>query len=212
MTRFRSGLTFANVVSVLALFVALGGSATAAVLITGKQVKNGSLTGVDVKNSSLTGGDLKNNSVGNLDIKDGDLLAKDFKPGQLPAGPPGPQGQQGEPGIKGDTGTARAYALVNSDGTLVAAKTKNVVQVTRPFEGSYCVVLPAGVDATKVEGTVSPNYVSAPFLPIAQINTDRSHCGAANAIKVQTSRVAQDTGTKAIHEDPENSSFFIIVP
>jgi hypothetical protein len=101
MSRIRTRVSYANVVATLALFVALGGSATAALLITGKQVKNGSLTGVDVKNSSLTGGDVKNDSIGNIDIKDGDLLASDFKPGQLPAGAQGPQG---EPGAKGDPG------------------------------------------------------------------------------------------------------------
>jgi hypothetical protein len=62
-------------VSVLALFVALGGSATAALLVTGKNVKDGSLTGADIKN----------NSVASADVKDGALLAKDFKRGQLPA-------------------------------------------------------------------------------------------------------------------------------
>lgn len=89
MSRISSRLTFANVVSVLALFVALGSSATAAVLITGKNVKN----------NSLTGADIKNNSIASADVKDRSLLAKDFKPGQLVSGAPGPQGP------KGDTGT-----------------------------------------------------------------------------------------------------------
>lgn len=95
MARVRLRLTFANVISVLALFVALGGSATAAILITGKNVKNGSLTGADIKDDS----------VGGVDIKDGDLLAKDFAAGQLPTGAPGPKGETGEPGPKGDPGS-----------------------------------------------------------------------------------------------------------
>src|SRR3954454_23371141 len=36
-----------------AVFIALAGSATAAVLITGKNVKDGTLTGKDIKNSSV---------------------------------------------------------------------------------------------------------------------------------------------------------------
>ena len=82
LAKLRNRLTFANVVSVLALFVALGGSSYAAIKVTGKNVKDSSLTGKDIKNSSLTSSDVKNRS----------LLSKDFKTGQLPAGPRGPGG------------------------------------------------------------------------------------------------------------------------
>lgn len=79
LSQLRTRLTYANVVSTLCLFMVLGGSAFAAVTITGKNVKNSSLTGKDIKNSSLTTSDVKNRS----------LLSKDFKQGQLPAGPRG---------------------------------------------------------------------------------------------------------------------------
>jgi hypothetical protein len=72
----------ATFVAYLALFVALGGSSYAAITVTGKNVKNGSLTGKDVKNSSLTTSDVRNRT----------LLARDFKRGQLPAGQQGPKG------------------------------------------------------------------------------------------------------------------------
>jgi hypothetical protein len=112
LARLRPRLTFANVVSVMALFVALGGSATAAVvLITGKQVKNGSLTGID----------LKNNSVGSVDVKDGDLLAKDFKAGQLPSGlgGAGPKGDTGAQGPKGDAGAQGQQGIQGEAGPLL---------------------------------------------------------------------------------------------
>jgi hypothetical protein len=76
-----------------AVFIALGGSSYAALVVTGKNVKNSSLTGRDVKNSSLT----------TLDVKNRSLLAADFKPGQLPAGA---QGARGETGLKGDPGVS----------------------------------------------------------------------------------------------------------
>jgi len=152
MSRFRSRLTFANVVSVLALFVALGGSATAAVLITGKNVKDGTLTGKDIKN----------NSVGSVDVKDGDLLTKDFKPGQLvagapgatgPQGPQGPQGPKGDKGDKGDPGTpgtdgtngtngtdgapaTKYWAVINADGT-VARSSEALTVVHTAATGAY---------------------------------------------------------------------------
>jgi hypothetical protein len=89
LAKLRRRLTFANVVSVIALFVALGGSSYAAIKVTGKNVKNSSLTGADIKNSSLTSSDVKNRS----------LLARDFKAGQLPAGPRGADGQNGTNGF-----------------------------------------------------------------------------------------------------------------
>jgi hypothetical protein len=68
----------------LGVFIALGGTSYAALTITGRNVKDGSL--------------------GSRDIKDGRLLAKDFKAGQLPAGPQGAAGVQGDAGPTGPTG------------------------------------------------------------------------------------------------------------
>lgn len=91
MRRIRSHLTYANVVSTLCLFVVLGGSAYAGVLLTGKDVKDGSLTGADVKNGSIR----------SADVGDGSLTATDFRAGALPAGL---RGDKGDPGVKGDPG------------------------------------------------------------------------------------------------------------
>jgi hypothetical protein len=53
------------VVACLALFVALGGTAIAAApLITGKQIKNGSVTGLDLRNNSVRGADVVESSLG----------------------------------------------------------------------------------------------------------------------------------------------------
>src|SRR4051794_36712417 len=87
----------AIVVAFLALFVALSGTSlghgaisAAKQLISGKQIKNGSVTGADVR--------------------DGSLRAKDFKAGQVKAGPPGAQGPAGP---KGDTGTVDTSLFLN---------------------------------------------------------------------------------------------------
>lgn len=74
----------AMVVALIALMVAMGGTATAARLITSAQIKNNTVSSADVKNNSL--------------------LKKDFKAGQLPAGAQGPQGPKGETGSTGATG------------------------------------------------------------------------------------------------------------
>ena len=87
----------------LALAVGLAGSATAAKLITGSDIKNGSLTSADVKNGSLTARDLSRATRDGLAGAEGDTGA---------AGPQGPAGQKGDSGAagpqgpKGDTGAA----------------------------------------------------------------------------------------------------------
>jgi hypothetical protein len=60
----RKHLRFANVVSLAALFVALGGTSYAALTITGKQVKNRSLTAKDVKRNTLGGSEIKEAKLG----------------------------------------------------------------------------------------------------------------------------------------------------
>jgi type VI protein secretion system component Hcp len=79
-------LSYANVASTLCLFMLLGGSAYAAVKITGKDVKNGSLSGADIRDHSLR--------------------ARDFKAGELPAGPKGDPGRDGAAGAPGPSVSA----------------------------------------------------------------------------------------------------------
>ncbi len=111
----RSRITYANLVSTLALFVALGGTSYAALTITGREVKNGSLTGKDVKNNSLASADIRGIRSG--DVTDGSLLARDFKGGQLPAGQTGEKGARGDSGPAGATGPSGATGPTGPEGT-----------------------------------------------------------------------------------------------
>ena len=92
-SRFRPRLTFANVTSLLALFVALGGTGAYAV---------DKLDGDDIEKRSIPGDRLEKGGVQSKEVSN--LLAKDFKEGQLPAGPTGPQGPTGATGPQGPPG------------------------------------------------------------------------------------------------------------
>jgi len=63
----------AMAVALIALFVALGGGAYAAIVVTGANVKNASLTGVDFKKRSLHGSKLRADSIGGGSIKESTL-------------------------------------------------------------------------------------------------------------------------------------------
>ena len=94
LSRLRSHLTYANVVSSLCLFIVLGGgTAYAAKTIGSKQIANNSVQGKDIKNGSITGKDVRKKS----------LTARLFRAGQLPRGATGPQGPAGPQGAAGAT-------------------------------------------------------------------------------------------------------------
>jgi hypothetical protein len=157
LDRLRRRLSYANVVASLALFIALGGTGYAAVTITSKNVRDGSLTGKDIKNGS----------VASADVKDGSLLSKDFKAGQLPAGArgaPGAAGAPGAPGDKGDAGTAgtaRAFAFVNSDGSVDETRSKGVADANVAGLGNTYTFTGLGFTPTNVVVTPLESFRDA---------------------------------------------------
>ncbi len=125
-----------DVIALLALFVALSGSAYA----IGKKT-------VGTKQ-------LKPNAVTSPKVKNASLLGKDFAPGQLPVGPQGPQGAPGQPGTASSPAGAVSFfnlAACPSGWTeLVAAR------------GRYIVGLPAGGALAGTVGTALTNLENRP--------------------------------------------------
>lgn len=77
-------------IGLLALFLALSGSAYAATL----------------PRNSVGTAQLKRNAVTSAKVRDGSLLSSDFRAGQLPQGPTGPRGLTGATGATGAAGPA----------------------------------------------------------------------------------------------------------
>lgn len=153
----RRRLRFANVVACVALFVALGGTGYAALTVTGKNVRNGSLTGADIRNSSIA----------SADVRDRSLLSKDFRSGQLPSGAPGVRGPQGPAGPTGDRGdpgapgSARAYAFVDSDGSVDESRSKGVADANVSAVGNTYCFSALGFTPVNVMVTVLESYRDA---------------------------------------------------
>ncbi|HEY8815154.1 MAG TPA: hypothetical protein VIP57_08630 [Candidatus Dormibacteraeota bacterium] len=103
-----TGFTFANVISSLALFLALGGA--------------GAWAATSLPASSVGTAQLKNGAVTAKKVRRGSLLASDFKSGQLPTGATGatgavgPQGATGPRGLQGDTGDRGAQGAQGETG------------------------------------------------------------------------------------------------
>ena len=96
----------ALVISLIALFMALGGTGYAAVKLPknsvgSKQIKKDAVTTTKVKNGSLTAGDLRKSSRLALKGQIGDR------------GPAGAAGATGAPGAKGDTGNRGPAGATN---------------------------------------------------------------------------------------------------
>jgi hypothetical protein len=106
----------AMVVALVALFMALGGSAYALV-ITGASIKNGSITGKDIKSRSIAGTDIAKNRVGGNAVKESSL-------GTVPS-------------ASLADGLTR-FAVVTGDG--VSARSRGVGSVTRTSAGRYQVI------------------------------------------------------------------------
>jgi hypothetical protein len=106
-------LSPAFVVAMIALFIALGGTATAAgvALITGKQIKDGSIGLADLSPKAKAG-------------------LKGARGAQGPIGPMGPAGVAGPTGPTGGFNPAKIVYRVGADTTIVAGSASNALSVS----------------------------------------------------------------------------------
>lgn len=157
------------IVALVALSVALGGTGYAA---------------IKLPSNSVGTKQLKRNAVTGSKVRDHSLLVKDFASGQIPKGPAGSPGQAGVQGAKGDqgvAGSALAFAHVNSDGTLDAARSKNVDATSKsPALGYYCIhttvtvkhaVATLDFDNGEVSVGFSDSFTSCPANTTAVVRT-----------------------------------------
>jgi hypothetical protein len=139
MTRFRRFIPSpAMAVALLALFMAMGGSAYALVVTSGS-IKNNTIRSADVRNRALLGKDMRPNGVGGGAIKESTL-------GTVP-------------GAFIAHGSAR-YAVVNSAGQGVRGR--GTTSVARTAEGRYQVIFDANVRGCGYYATVGDPSASAP--------------------------------------------------
>ena len=116
------------VVALVALFLSLTGGAYAAIVVTGNNVKDGSLTGRDIQDRSLTSKDFKASGLSERTGKDGargPAGATGATGAQGPKGDPGPGGAAGPAGPAGNAGAAAVAVSDLPDKTLAPGEQAN---------------------------------------------------------------------------------------
>lgn len=155
MSKLRPRLTYANVASSLALFLAVsGGTAIAAATIGTSDIQRGAVTTSRIAPQAVTGGKIRNNTITSRDVRNGSLQSSDFAEGELPEGPQGPAGPQGPQGPAGPAGPggATATGVVSESGSLVYGKGVAAVSVGGP--GVYTVTFNQNVSECPAVATI----------------------------------------------------------
>ena len=161
MRRLRDHLTYANVMSTIAVFTAMSGIAWAAVTLPknsvgSKQLKSNAVTSPKIKNGQVTGADAKDNTFTGTDINEGSL-------GQVPSAASATNATNAADAAQlagagpGTYNIGRAYAYVNEEGGIEPGRSRNVVSADKPASttGLYCVTLASGIDLSSVAPIVS---------------------------------------------------------
>lgn len=158
MRKLRQRLTYANVASSIALFLAVsGGTALAASQIRTSQIRPGAITSSRLSNNAVTASkiragavgasEIRSNSITGDEVRNGSLQASDFASGSLPAGPAGPQGPPGPAGSG-----AGISGVVSPAGTLVYGT--GVAGVSVAGSGVYTVTFNQNVSQCPAVATV----------------------------------------------------------
>ena len=155
LSRFAARLTYANVVSTLALFMVLGGGAYAATTLpnnsvgTEQIVKDGVLK-PDIGEDAVGTTEIKPEGVRSGDVKDFSLRCEDFNEDApvCQAGPPGQAGLQGERGPQGPPGVEGADGADGASGS--PDTPQQVLDKLKQVDGSG-----SGLDADTVDGVNS---------------------------------------------------------
>ncbi len=182
----------ATLISLLALLVATSGTAYA-IVITGADIKDGTVSSADIKNGSLTG----------TDVKDGYLTGADIKTGSI-----------GSTDLAATAKGARAVAAVWGDGsgcTIITAESRGFTGCTRNGSGDYTLTLSAGVSLANTYPICSRGS-NGGFNTIYQFSCDVG-LDSATAIGVRLTRVNEGatTGTEA-YDATATIPVVIVVP
>ncbi|HKP90239.1 MAG TPA: hypothetical protein VJT75_09720 [Thermoleophilaceae bacterium] len=137
MRELRDHLTYANAMSTIAVFLAIGGIGWAASTLPPKsvgtaQLKKNAVTSPKIQNSQVTGDDVKEATLAQVPTAGNAVKLGNALPAAYNIG--------------------RAYGYITEGGTVDPARSRNIAGASRPSDGVYCVTLAAGIAL----GSVAP--------------------------------------------------------
>jgi hypothetical protein len=180
-------ISFANVVSMVALFVALGGTALALSKnsIKSRHIAPGAVRGSDIRREAVKSSDIGNETVKGADIRDGAVGTSEIADGAVGASQIAGGAVTGEQLADGTVGVedlgeavkvARAYAYVTADADVVEARSFGITDanlVDKNF-GHYC-------------------FYDLPFEPVAVVATAETN-NILSSAPVASARLDPDSG------------------
>jgi hypothetical protein len=174
MTRFRRFIPSPSMaVALVALFMAMGGSAYALVVTSGS-IKNNTIRSQDVRNHGLSGKDFRNNGVGGRAVKESTL---------------GPV-----PSAFVSHGSAR-FSVVNASGQQVRGR--STTTVSRTAVGRYQLIFEANVRNCGYFATIGGPSATAP--PDNGQITVSSLASNVNGVDVRTTGANGNDANKPFH-------------
>jgi hypothetical protein len=194
--RILGRLTYANLMSTVAVFIAIGGGAYAAGL-----AKN-SVKSKHIKDSGVKAVDLASSAVTSDKVADGSLLGRDFAAGALPegergpvgpageTGPAGPAGRDGVNGTDGDDGTDGTDGQDGADGS--PDTPMDVLTKLRDVDGDTSGLVADQVDGVDAAGT---GDVMSSRVTVPQGGPTNSFAPIFGIVNSSTPRTAFETGS-----------------
>jgi hypothetical protein len=194
MTRIRSGLSYANVMATVAVFLALGGGAYAA---------------IHLPKNSVGSKQIKRNAVTSAKVKNRSLLAADFKAGELPAGGQGVQGPKGDPGplglmgpmgAKGDKGDHGDQGVQGPGAIPILATGTSAISGPQPLAtvGPWTLTLTCDANTPNAEVRVTgPGTMTSTTSLASGASAATTYVGAPFSLGSGGDAVTVDTGVHA---------------
>src|SRR3954449_6098275 len=159
--RLAKKLTFANLMSMTAVFIALGGSAIAF---------------TQLPKDSVGARQIKDGAVRSAEVKDFSLQANDFAKGSLPAGATGPKGDPGPQGPAGPAGNAgtpatKVYAFIRTGGCCGGAPPLDPPKIINGHGVTAAEIVSTGQYEITFDTSLLPGGTVENCVPIASLGT-----------------------------------------
>jgi|GEM_PF-1393037 len=214
MTRIRRHLTYANVMSSIAVFLVLGGGAAyAAKKISGNQLKGGSVTAVKIKRGAITASKLRKGAVRANKLSKGAVKTSKISNGAVTNAKLANGAVTLEklvPGFVAPVAEKLSRAANVSAGGTVLAGGIGVAQanVSHPKVGFYCF---SGLNPAPAGGVATIDYSESPESVVIQFDTGQ---GPANICPAGTQAFTnpREVGFKnnKFAAEPVDAGFFVV--